>query len=76
MQPMVSVMLSFDEKLRQWAAWVPDVAAYGCGSTMEGAVADLKKALLLYIEEVGRDRFLEDVAPPSQSISIPLGSLV
>ena len=73
---MISVMLSFDEELQQWAAWVPDVAAYGVGKSVEAAVTDLKKALSLYIEEVGRKRFLQEVAPPSQSISIPLGSLV
>ena len=76
MQPMVSVMLSFDEELKKWAAWIPDVAAFGEGQTTEEAIADLKKALSLYIEAVGRERFLEEVAPPSQSISIPLGSLV
>ena len=73
---MVSVTMTYDEKLRQWGAWLPDVAAYGTGTTPEEALEDLKKALKLYVEEVGRERLLEEIAPPAQSLSIPLTSLV
>ena len=76
MDAMVSVTITYDEKLRQWGAWLPDVAAYGTGATPEEALEDLKKALKLYVEEVGRERLLEEIAPPAQSLSIPLTSLV
>ena len=76
MQTMVSVVLSYDEEIRQWGAWLPDVAAYGVGASVEEAVASLKEALALYVEEVGKKKFLEEVAPPLQVISLPLGSLV
>ena len=73
---MVSVTLSYDEEIKQWAAWIPDVAAYGAGGTMEEAVVDLKKAIALYIEEAGQDKFLAEIAPPAQLVNIPLESLV
>ncbi len=73
---MVSVTLSYDEELKQWSAWVRDVAAFGVGGTVEEAVSDLKEALSLYIEVAGKKQFLQELAPPSQSISIPLASLV
>ena len=73
---MVSVTMTYDEELRQWGAWLPDVAAYGAGATPQEALEDLKKALALYVEEVGRERLMEEIAPPAQSLSIPLTSLV
>ena len=45
MNTMVSVTLSFDEEIGQWAAWLPDIAAYGQGATPQEAIEDLKKAL-------------------------------
>lgn len=76
MNTLVSVTLTHDEKVKQWGVWIPDVPAYGVGATPQEAMNDLKKALALYIEEVGKKRFLEEIAPPAQSLSIPLTSLV
>ena len=73
---MVSVTLSFDAELRQWSAWVADIAAYGMGPSPQEAIADLRKALALYGEEVGREQMLQAIAPPMQSLTVPLESLV
>jgi len=73
---MVSVTLSYDEEINQWGAWLPDVAAYGQGETPQEAIDDLKEALALYIEEVGYEKFLAELAPPAQSLSLPLSDLV
>lgn len=76
MNTTVSVTLTYDEKAKQWGAWIPDVPAYGVGKTPQVAMDDLKKAVVLYIEEVGKKRFLEEIAPPAQTLSIPLATLV
>ena len=73
---MVSVTLSYDEEIDQWGAWLPDITAFGQGDTPQDAIEDLKKALALYIEEVGYKKFLEELAPPAQSLSLPLSDLV
>ncbi len=76
MKTMVSVVLSYDEEIRQWGAWVSGISAYGVGDSTGAALEDLKKALALHIEVVGKKKFLEQLAPPSQSISVPLNELV
>ena len=76
MDTMISVTLSFDEKAHQWGAWVADIAAFGVGDSPPEAIEDLKKALALYIETVGRKQFLKELAPPVQAISLPLRDLV
>lgn len=73
---MVSVVLSYDGEIDQWGAWLSGVSAYGQGDTPQGAIEDLKEALALYIEEVGREKFLENLEPPSQTLSLPLSDLV
>lgn len=76
MPTMVSVSLSYDQEINQWGAWLPDVAAFGAGATPQEALEDLKRALTLYIEESGRETFLKNLAPPIQSLSLPLSDLV
>lgn len=76
MGSMVSVALTYDEKIGQWGAWLPDIAAYGAGSTPQEAMVDLRHALTLYCEEVGQEKMMEEIAPPTQSLSVPLDSLV
>jgi len=76
MQTMVSVVLSFDEDVGGWAAWLQDIPAYGQGETPQLAIDDLKNALALYIETVGKREFMTQLAPPSQSLSLPLSDLV
>ncbi|OGJ60779.1 hypothetical protein A3C37_02730 [Candidatus Peribacteria bacterium RIFCSPHIGHO2_02_FULL_53_20] len=76
MDSMVSVALTYDEKSGQWGAWLPDIAAYGSGSTPQEAMVDLRRALALYREEVGQEKMMGEIAPPTQSLSVPLESLV
>ena len=73
---MITVTLAFDKKKRQWCAWVPDIAAYGIGKSPPQALADLKEALTMYMEAVGRKHFLQELSPPVQSLSLPLRDLV
>jgi predicted RNase H-like HicB family nuclease len=76
MNTTISVTLTHDEKAKTWGAWIPDVPAYGVGKTPQLAMDDLKKAVALYIEEVGKKRFLEEIAAPTQTLSVPLSILV
>lgn len=72
----VSVTLSYDEEIAQWGAWLSGVAAYGQGDSPQAALESLKEALALYIEETGREKFLEELDPPAQSLTLPLSDLV
>lgn len=72
----VSVTLSYDEEIDQWGAWLMGVSAYGQGDSPQSALENLKEGLALYIEEVGQEKFLEDLEPPAQSLILPLSDLV
>lgn len=72
----VTVAFIWDEKLHRFSAYVSDVPAYGEGATKEEALADLRKAIALYIEEVGRDQFLSEVIAPLEYETFKLSSLV
>jgi predicted RNase H-like HicB family nuclease len=76
MNTTVSVILTYDEKIKQWGAWLHDIAAYGQGGSPQEAIDDLKEALALYIEVVGKKKFLQEISPPVQTISLPLATLV
>lgn len=73
---VVTVAFVWDEKLRRFSAYIPDVPAYGEGTTKEEALADLRKAIALYVEEVGRDHFLSEVVAPLEYEKFQLSSLV
>ncbi|MBL8233771.1 MAG: hypothetical protein JNL98_35060 [Bryobacterales bacterium] len=49
----LTVELIPDTEQGGFTARVPDIPAYGEGSTEEEAIADLREALLAYIEEFG-----------------------
>ena len=72
----VSVTLSYDEKIDQWAAWLSGISAYGQGCSPQEALESLKEGLALYIQEVGREKFLKELDPPAQSLILPLSDLV
>lgn len=72
----ISVTLSYDEDIDQWGSWIPGVAVYGQGDSPQEALESLKEGLALYIEEVGQEKFLEEIDPPSQSLILPLSDLV
>lgn len=52
-----------DEDGRGYTARVPDIPAYGEGDTKEEALADLKEALIGYIEAFGLEATMSQVKP-------------
>ena len=48
-----------------FTAHVPDIPAYGEGETEDDAIADLKEALLAYIDAYGVDDAVARLNPPS-----------
>ena len=61
-----------------FTARVPDIPAYGEGTTEDEAIDDLKEALRGYIEEFGLDDALSRVNPPSvlRQLDVDLEDLV
>jgi predicted RNase H-like HicB family nuclease len=59
----VYVAFEWDPDIAVFTAHIPHVAAYGEGATKEEALQSLKQAITLYIEEVGKQRFEEEVTP-------------
>jgi predicted RNase H-like HicB family nuclease len=51
----LTVELIPDTEVGGYRARVPDIPAYGEGETEEKAIADLKEALVAYIEAFGID---------------------
>ena len=50
---MITIELIADPELGGFTARVPDIPAYGEGETEEEAIADLKEAILGYIDAFG-----------------------
>ena len=73
---MITIAYVWDKDLKRFSAYIPDVAAYGEGATKEEALQSLKQALVLYIEEVGKEQFLSEVIGPVEYETLQLGSLV
>lgn len=48
-----------------FTARVPDIPAYGEGATEDEAIADLREALIAYVEEFGIQDAMARVNPPS-----------
>jgi predicted RNase H-like HicB family nuclease len=48
-----------------FTARVPDISAYGEGASEAEAIADLREALLAYVEAFGLDDAMARVNPPS-----------
>ncbi len=72
MTGFATVAFVLDEELGVWAAYIPDVPAYGEGKSKEEALEDLKKAVALYIEEAGQEVFQSHLAPTTEYKTIPL----
>ncbi len=72
----VTVVFVWDGELKTYSAYVEGVAAYGEGKTKEEALESLKKALMLYIGEVGKDRFLGEIVAPIEYEELKLSSIV
>ncbi len=63
--PRISVELIPDPEYGGFTARLPDIPAYGEGATEEEAIADLKEAVLGYIEAFGVDSALARICSPS-----------
>ncbi len=61
----LTVELIPDPELGGFTARVPDIPAYGEGTTEEEAIADLKEALRGYVEAFGVEDALARVNAPS-----------
>ena len=61
------VELTPDLELGGFTARVPDIPAYGEGSTEDEAMADLMQALTAYIEAFGLDDAVGRLNPPSSN---------
>ncbi len=74
----LTVELIPDIELGGFTARVPDVPAYGEGSTEDAAMDDLKEALAAYIEAFGLDDAISRLNAPSslRQIDFHLDKLV
>jgi predicted RNase H-like HicB family nuclease len=73
-----TVELIPDAELGGFTARIPDIPAYGEGETEAEAIADLKQALLAYIEAFGVEDALSRANPPSalRHLDLELDDLV
>ncbi len=74
----LTVELIPDPDFGGFTARVPDIPAYGEGSTEEEAISDLREALAAYIEEFGIKDATTRLNPPSslRQIDLELEDLV
>jgi predicted RNase H-like HicB family nuclease len=63
--PGLTVEIIPDTGQGGFTARVPDIPAYGEGSTEDEAIADLKEALAAYVEAFGLEDALARVNPPA-----------
>ena len=61
-----------DEEQGGFTARVPDIPAYGEGDTADEAIADLKEALLAYVEAFGLEDALARLNAPAALRQIEL----
>jgi len=60
----IAIELIPDPEIGGFTARIPDIPAYGEGETEEEAIADLKEALIGYIEAFGLDDLLARLLQP------------
>ena len=70
----ITIQFILDPELGAYTAYIPDIPAYGEGNTKEEALADLKEALIGYIETFGMKDAIEKLSPPisTQHMNIDL----
>jgi predicted RNase H-like HicB family nuclease len=61
----VTIELIPDLELGGFTARVPDIPAYGEGDTEDDAIADLREALMAYVQAFGREDALARVNGPT-----------
>ena len=74
--PNVTIELIPDEEQGGFTSHVPYISAYGEGETEEEAIADLKEAMQLYVEEVGLEKTLQEAVGVFTIRTMNLGELV
>lgn len=62
---MITVELIPDREQGGFTACIPDIPAYGEGDTEEEAIADLKEAVLAYVEAFGLEDALSRITAPT-----------
>ncbi|MEP7354620.1 MAG: hypothetical protein ABI824_15440 [Acidobacteriota bacterium] len=74
----LTVELIPDVEQGGFTARIPDIPAYGEGTTEEQAIADLREALTAYIEEFGLNDALSRLNQPTalRAIDLELEDLV
>jgi predicted RNase H-like HicB family nuclease len=65
MQRQLTVEIIPDPEFGGFTARVPDIPAYGEGSSEEEAIADLREALLAYVEAFGVEDAVSRVNAPT-----------
>lgn len=65
MKQSITVELIPDDEAGGFTARVPDIPAYGEGNTEEAAIADLRQALIGYIEAFGLEDALARLSTPA-----------
>lgn len=75
---MLTVELIPDPELGGFSARIPDIPAYGEGTTEDEAIQDLRDALKGYVEAFGIDDALARLSPPLtiRQIDLDLAQLV
>lgn len=74
--PNVAIELIPDIEQGGFTAFIPDLPAFGEGETKEEAVADLKKAIQLYVDEFGMEEALSRVVGLPDIRTVNFGELV
>jgi len=68
----LTVELIPDTEQGGFTARVPDIPAYGEGATEDDAIADLRDALIAYIEAFGFEDAMSRLNPPTALRSLDL----
>lgn len=71
----VPVHLEFDEELKLYSAYVPDIPGCGEGATEEEAITDLMESLRAYIDVRGVEKARSLIRPVKEIRQVDLGDL-
>lgn len=74
--PNVTIEFIPDHIAGGFTAHIPDIPAYGEGSTKEEAIDDLKIGIQAFIEENGMEATLNRLNSPTEIQEVNLGDLV
>lgn len=72
----VTVVFVWDEELKLYSAYIPDVPVCGEGATKQKALAHLEEGIKFYLEDVSREEFLSQIIAPMEHEKIKLSRFV